>query len=61
MKGQTTPEQADEMRKEFRSKCNYRRKGKVIERLEEDKWIPQTFPSINAAKRASRGKKIYTY
>lgn len=59
MKSQTTPEQAAEMREIYRASCTLRRNKNVIERLEDGRWVGHTYPSINAAKRESRGKRLY--
>ena len=51
----TTPEQADEMRENFRASCGYRRKGKVIERKNGDNWeVHKEFKHFNQAKEAVR-------
>ena len=68
----TTQKQADAMQKAYRSKCDWRRKGHLIQERDGNKWVTRFDGSakvkngigVNAAKRKVRrmmksGTKVY--
>jgi hypothetical protein len=60
MKNHTSPEQAQAMQQAYRSRCTHRRRGHIIDRLEDGQWkVEKDFSSksdkgFNAAKPYSR-------